>query len=468
MLIAIASVGGVGTLGWGMLELAHSAPTAAQDSPGGAADQASIADARRVGDAFAAVAARVQPSVVSIRVEAQVDRPTPIPFGFMGPGGMGDSQVVEGGGSGFVISSDGAILTNRHVIENATRIRVVFQDGRNLPGRVIGIDRATDLAVLRVEASGLRPLRFAQIDQQRVGQWVVAVGSPFGLDMTVTAGVLSAVGRGGLGVNEIEDYLQTDASINPGNSGGPLVNLQGEVIGVNSMIIGRGQGIGFAIPADMAQNVAQQLIATGHVERSWLGVGFQELTPELAANFGVDSRRGALINQVVSGGPAAQAGLRAGDIVLAVNGTAVAEGRDLLRQVLRHPVGSSLQLQVRRDGSDRTVSVRTVARPGQEDRPAPRRVRGQADPGIGMRLSPLTPDLARRLRTRSGRGAVVIDVAQGGAADRAGLRQGDIIIEADRAAVRSPAEVQRALSDGQAVVRAERGDSAFYAVIAPE
>ncbi|MDQ3037556.1 MAG: trypsin-like peptidase domain-containing protein, partial [Myxococcota bacterium] len=393
------------------------APRGATSAPptSGPAAQAAIADAERVGSAFATVAEQVSPSVVSIRVEARVDRAEmmqQMPFGAvpgMPGGGGGDEQIVQGGGSGFVVSADGAILTNRHVVENATRIRVRFQDGRELPATVVGIDRATDLAVVRVEATGLRPLRFASMDQQRVGQWVIAIGSPFGLDTTITAGVLSATGRGGLGMNEIEDYLQTDASINPGNSGGPLVNLDGEVVGINTMIIGRGQGIGFAIPADMAQNVSQQLLASGRVRRAWIGVGFQELTPELAADFGVGGRRGALVNEIVPNGPAARAGIQSGDVIINIEGVPVRESRDLMRLVIRRPVGVAVRLEVMRAGRPMQLTLTTGERPdasAEEPQDLGATQPTRDDRGFGVQLVPVTPQVARQIGYAGRHGAV--------------------------------------------------------------
>ncbi|UJR83816.1 trypsin-like peptidase domain-containing protein [Sandaracinus amylolyticus] len=437
--------------------------------------QAAIADAERVGTAFAAVAERISPSVVSIRVEARIDpreQMQQLPFGmFPGMPQEGDDErIVQGGGSGLVISADGAILTNRHVIENATRIRVRFQDGRELPATVAGVDRATDLAVLRVQARDLVPLRFANMERQRVGQWVVAIGSPFGLDTTVTAGVLSATGRGGIGMNEIEDYIQTDASINPGNSGGPLVNLDGEVVGINTMIIGRGQGIGFAIPADMAERVAQQLLAEGRVRRAWIGVGFQELTPELAADFGVGSRRGALVNEIVPNGPAARAGVQSGDVIVAVEGVPVRESRDLMRHVLRRPIGASVRIDVMRAGRAVQLALTTAERPDPRDT-TPQELGGRdarptRDDGTwGLSLLPLTPQLAREVGHAGPQGAVVARVRQGSPAERAGLERGDVIVEADRGAVRGPGEVENAARDGRALLRVARGERSFFTVM---
>jgi Do/DeqQ family serine protease len=433
-----------------------------------------VVDAARVGEGIATVAERVSPVVVSIRVEQQVDRRSqfgggmPFPFGGGGGDGQGDSGVARGAGSGVVISPDGYILTNNHVVENASRIEVHMQDGRTFRGQVVGTDPATDLAVIRIAGRSLPSATFADSSRARVGEWVVAIGSPFGLDYTVTAGVLSATGRGGLGVNEIEDYLQTDASINPGNSGGPLVNLRGEVLGINTMIVGRGTGIGFAIPSDLASNVATQLIQTGVVRRAWIGVGFQELTPELAAQFGTQTRTGALISNVVGTGPAARAGLQAGDIVVSVDSRPVREGRDLLRAVLRQPIGSRVQVGLLRRGRQQTVTLVTTERPdANPGRRTPRPAQPQPQPsGWGMQIQPLTPQIRQQIGY-SGNGAVVVSgVADGSIADRAGIQPGDVIVEADRNAVTTPQQVLQALSDGTALLRVMRRDGSFYAVVA--
>ena len=234
-----------------------------------------------------------------------------------------DSPIARGTGSGVIFTADGAILTNNHVIDDALTINVRLRDGRLLPAKLLGRDPATDLAVVKVDATGLTAAKFADSDAARVGEWVVAIGSPFGLGYTVTTGVLSAKGRGGLGMNPIEDYLQTDASINPGNSGGPLCDLDGHVLGINTMIVGRGTGIGFAVPSNLARRVAEQILKTGHVERAWIGVGIQDLTPELAAALKVDPRAGVLVNSINDGGPAQKANIKPGDIIGAVAGKKV-------------------------------------------------------------------------------------------------------------------------------------------------
>jgi Do/DeqQ family serine protease len=435
---------------------------------GASAQSPAIADAARVSEAFADVAARVSPSVVTLRVEAPAPTRAELPFPFGGGGGGGEG-IARGAGSGVVIRPDGYVLTNNHVVEHATQIDVVLRDGRVLSGEVVGTDRATDLAVVRVEASGLPALPFASSDRARVGEWVVAIGAPFGLEATVTAGVLSATGRG-VGMNEIEDYLQTDASINPGNSGGPLVNLRGEVLGINTMIVGRGSGIGFAIPSDMARIVSDQLIQNGRVERAYIGVGFQELTAELSRHLGVRGARGALVSSVVTGGPAAQAGIQPGDVITAVEGSAVGESRDLQRQVIRRPVGARLALTVVREGRSRTVSVTTGARPGSEQHArAPRRGAPTTAPrasGSGASVAAITPDVQRRLGYQGAGRVVVTGVAPGSPAEHAGLRRGDVVVRADGKLLERPEQLERSFADdGAALLHVERGDGAFFTVV---
>ncbi|MFM2421103.1 MAG: hypothetical protein RL385_5826, partial [Pseudomonadota bacterium] len=293
--------------------------------------------------------------------------------------------------------------------------------------------------------------------------------SPFGLDYTVTAGVLSAKGRGGLGANEIEDYLQTDASINPGNSGGPLVNLNGEVLGINTMIIGN-SGIGFAIPSNLARKVSQDLLQKGDVSRAWIGVSFQELTPELASSFGLSNMRGALVNDVSAGGPAQKAGVRAGDIITGVQDKPVREGRDLLRSVLQYPVGEKLMLTVQRDGKEQKIAVATA------ERPDARALRAggsgnkskAAEKSLAMRgaeVQDLTPELARRIGYAEGQGVVVSNVLPGSSAERAGLLRGDVIQEANRKPVSSRQKLEEALGSGRALLKVHRHGGSFFAVL---
>ncbi len=440
-----------------------------EPAPSPAEERRAIASAQELGQAFIAVAERVSPSVVSVRVEARVQNGgvMPMPFSPFGMPPPQDDGIAHGNGSGLVIRPDGYILTNNHVIQNATRIEVQLQDGRRFLARVIGADPATDLAVLRIEARDLPALDFADSRGVRPGQWAIAIGSPFGLDYTVTTGVVSSVGRGGLGMNEIEDYIQTDASINPGNSGGPLVDLEGRVIGVNTMIIGRGAGIGFAVSSELARRVATQILEHGRVQRPWIGVSFQELTPELAHAFslGDRARAGALIADVVPEGPAARAGLRAGDVVVGVDGDSVREGRDLLRAVLQRDIGARVRLVVMRRGRRTGVVLTTAERPGSAQpagAQAPSTPTDGRPPTEGLSLSALDAEQRRRLGSD---GVLVADVSPGSDADRAGLRRGDVVLEADSRTVAQPAQVEAALRDGRALLRVRRGENAFYTVL---
>ncbi len=404
------------------------------------------------------VAESVSQSVVSIRVEVNRPQPSGFPFFFGGPGQGG---IVRGGGSGVILRSDGYVLTNNHVVADANRIDVRLKNGKSFPAKLVGSDSATDLAILKIDARGLPKADFASSEKARVGQFVIAIGSPFGLDYTVTTGVLSAKGRGGIGANEIEDYLQTDASINPGNSGGPLVDLNGRVLGINTMIIGRGSGIGFAIPSEIAQRVARQLVEQGTVKRAWLGVSFQEITPELAAHFGSDFEGGALINGVVPKGPAEKAGLQAGDIVTAVGDVKIREGHDLLRTVLRKGVGERLTLEVLRGGESRRVTLVTGERPS-EDGAQSQQQGGPDDTMLGLSVAELTPNLRQRFRYEGDGTVFVRAVAPGSEADRAGLQPGDVILQADRRVVRGIADLRSSLQDGKALLYIERDSRRFF------
>ena len=426
-------------------------------------DEDALSRAMAFENALTSVAESVSPSVVSIQVE--VTRPqmnNGFPFFF---GGQGRGGIVRGGGSGVILRSDGYVLTNNHVVAQASRIEIRLQNGKSYPATLVGSDEATDLAMLKIDAKGLPEASFASSEKARVGQFVIAIGSPFGLDYTVTTGVLSAKGRGGIGANEIEDYLQTDASINPGNSGGPLVDLQGRVLGINTMIIGRGSGIGFAIPSEIAQRVARQLIDTGAVKRAWLGVSFQEITPELAAHFGNGFEGGALINGVVPEGPADTAGMQPGDVVTSVDGVRIREGHDLLRSVLRHGVGERLSVHVLRGSKTKKLTIVTGERPS-ENRPQASSKSPLESGMLGLMLEEMTPSLRERFRYEGDGQVFVRGVEPSSDADRAGLEPGDIILEADRRPVKSIADVRAALQDGKALLYIERNAQRFFKPIA--
>jgi serine protease Do len=444
--------------------MAFAQPAPGQPPPPSPAQlQASQAEARRLSDAFAGVAERVSPSVVQIDVTSRDENADSLQRMF--GRGSGDSPIARGTGSGVVFTPDGAILTNNHVVDDALTINVHLRDGRFLPAKLVGRDPATDLAVIKVDATGLVAAKFADSDAARVGEMVVAIGSPFGLGYTVTTGVLSAKGRGGLGMNAIEDYLQTDASINPGNSGGPLCDLEGRVLGINTMIAGRGSGIGFAVPSSMARRVTEQILKTGHVERAWIGVGIQDLTPELASAMKMDPRAGALVNLVNDNGPAAKANVRPGDVIASVGGKGVHDGRELIREVLQHDVGQTIALEIVRDGKHYGSSVLLTARPEPPIPPLPVQQQGVPHAGLGMSVRDLNPQQAQQLGLPAKPMPVVTSVAPGSAADRAGIKAGDVIVEVDGTVEPTSQQLQEASKDGQLLLRIRRRDAAFYAAL---
>jgi len=441
------------------------APALAQNAPAAApavAAPGAVAEARKLSDAFVAVAERVSPSVVQIDVTARDESADQISRFF---GRNQDTPIARGTGSGVVFTADGAILTNNHVIDHALSINVRFRDGRLLPAKLLGRDPATDLAVVKVDATGLPPAKFADSDAARVGEWTVAIGSPFGLGYTVTTGVLSAKGRGGLGMNQIEDYLQTDASINPGNSGGPLCDLDGRVLGINTMIVGRGAGIGFAVPSNLARRAAEQILKKGRVERSWIGVGIQDLTPELASAMKVDARAGVLVNSITDGGPAQKANIRPGDIIAAVGGKKVTDGRELVREVIAHDVGQSVQLEIIRDGKKYGTNMLLTARPESTVPPLPVQQQGVPQAGLGLSVRDVTPQQASQLGLPPKPLPIITSISPGSAADRAGLKTGDVIVEADGVQEPTSNQLAEAAKDGQLLVRVRRRDASFYAAM---
>ena len=342
----------------------------------------------------------------------------------------------KGQGSGVIVSADGLVLTNNHVVAGADEVKVRLHDGREFEAKVIGTDPKTDVAVVKIEAANLSPARLGDSDDVEVGDWVLAVGSPFALDQTVTSGIISAKGRANVGLAVYEDYLQTDAAINPGNSGGPLVNLHGEVIGINTAIASRSggnMGIGFAIPINMAREIMTQLASTGHVERGFLGVGLQRMTPELARSFGLKRPHGALVSDVTPESGAAKAGLQPGDVIVRFDGSEVDSATTLRRLVAAVKPGRQATVEVLRNGERRTFNVTIGRRPDDVDlsaapgRPAPQA--GSTDQKLGLTVKTLSPSEAKSLGyPESTRGVAVVNVVPGGVAQLAGLRTGDIIL----------------------------------------
>ena len=431
-----------------------------------------------VPNTFADLSERVSPGVVNISTKKTITAHSledffPFPFQqdpFGAPPGERKQQVPSLG-TGFVISSDGYIVTNNHVIEDVDSITVRFADGKEIPAEIVGRDPKTDIALIRVKTdTQLFALPLGDSDVVRPGEWVVAVGNPFGLEHTVTAGIVSAKHRN-IDQGMYDDYIQTDAAINPGNSGGPLINLSGEVIGINTAINPRANTIGFAVPINMAKDILPQLRADGRVTRGWLGVVIQKITPEIAEEFDLDDAKGALVSKVMPDGPAAKAGIQQRDVIREFDGQPIDDFDDLPRLVARTPVDKKVSVVLVREGKRKTLQ--TVV--GQLDEPeitrasAPKPSEGAS--AFGLSVQNLTPELAQQLGLESGAGGVVVaGVEPGGPAGEAGLRRGDVIVEVDRHEVNDTRDLEKRLgeTDERALLLVRRGDSQLYVPIKRE
>ncbi len=393
-----------------------------------------------------------RPAVVSVEVETltrEEGRPEDPFEHFFGIPGLpdepfGEKPPREGTGSGFIIAPNGLVLTNYHVVENAASIRVTLADGRVMNAEVLGGDPLTDLALLELpEAKNLPTLRLGDSEAMEVGDWVVAIGSPFGLEASVSAGIVSARARQ-INVGPFDDFLQTDAAINPGNSGGPLLNLRGEVIGINTAIVTGATGIGFAIPSNMARLLVPQL-ERGRIRRGWLGVAVQDLTPELARALNAPVRKGAIVTEVMPGTPAARAGLAADDVISAVNGNPVESASALTRNIGFMQPGSRVSLTVHRKGERRQISVELAERPDLEGRSRPVvRERREPDVGLGLVIGDVDPRTARLLGIEP-EGALIAEVRPGSPASQAGLEKGMVVVEAGGERVREARDLVRVL-----------------------
>jgi serine protease Do len=429
----------------------HQAVTAATATAATAGPAGAPAD-------FASLAEKLSPSVVNIRV-TKVERMTGSDF--MGPGGeFGPGSPFgefferyfrgipraphefrqQGAGSGFIISKDGLIVTNNHVVEGAKEVTVTLATKEEYPAKIVGRDSKTDIALLKIESKGTLPVAaLGDSDRLRVGEWVVAIGNPFGLNNTVTAGIVSAKGRV-IGAGPYDDFIQTDASINPGNSGGPLFNLQGEVVGISTAIIPNGQGIGFAVPVNLAKGLLPELEAKGEVTRGYLGVNIQTITPELAKSLNLKDKKGALVADVTKGSPAESAGIKRGDVIIGFDGKEVTEMHTLPALVAAAPVGKEAAVTILRDGKERHLQVTVGRMPGERAESS-----GAVEPSQGkwgLALRDLDARTAQRLNLRGSEGVLVAGVQPGSPADRAGLRSGDVILEVNRQKVTSVKEAQ--------------------------
>jgi serine protease Do len=396
---------------------------------------------------FAQVAAAVKPAVININtVSRGIGGRTPFEE-FFGEeffrrffGEIPERIPQRSLGSGVIVDPEGIALTNAHVVERASEIEVLTSDGKKHKAKVVGLDKKTDLAVLKIQGGGPYPAAaLGDSDKMSVGDWVLAIGSPFGLEQTVTAGIISAKGRV-IGQGPFDDFIQTDAAINPGNSGGPLVNMSGEVIGINTAIIAQGQGIGFAIPINMAKKIYTELAAKGKVARGWLGVSVQPLTPELAKSFGAKEAKGVLVADVVQDSPASRAGLQAGDILLEFEGKKIEAPTDLQRAVGLTSPGKTTKARIWRDKGERTVEV-TVGEMPDERQAIRSATKGKSLLGLDVR--PITPEIARQLNLRSAEGVVVVAVDEGSSASEAGVQRGDVIREVNRQKVKTMGDFER-------------------------
>jgi len=426
-------------------------------------------DVPMVPNNFSQLAKDAKPSVVNIRTVTTVKGGGRVfrhffgnpfdekrnPFDeFWGPNNQPQQDFKQRSlGSGFIIDREGYIVTNNHVVENADQIKVKLADEREYDAEIVGRDPNTDLALIKISAdTDLVPIQMGDSDRLLVGNWVVAIGSPFGLEQTVTAGIVSAKGRI-IGFGPYEDFIQTDASINPGNSGGPLVNLQGEVVGINTAIVASGQGIGFAIPMNMAKTIISQLKSSGEVTRGWLGVGIQDLTDELQSYYGVEDRGGVLITQVFEGDPADKGGIKVNDIILEIDGKRVQTARELSGIIANTKVGKMTTIKLLREGETETVRVELAKRDDSEllaGKPSK-----DTSQDMGLELMDLTKDNANRFGFDADEaGVLVVGTKPGSKAAEAGIRRGDLIKEVNHsrvASIRDYTKVIEKLDEGDEV-----------------
>lgn len=375
----------------------------------------------------------------------------------------------KGLGSGFIFSEDGYIITNNHVVERATDIKVILENGEIYHANVIGTDPKTDLALLKIEPKKKLPaVRFGNSDNLEIGDWVLAIGNPFGLGHTVTAGIISAKGRS-LGLGSYDNFLQTDAAINPGNSGGPLFNFNGEIIGVNTAIIAGGQGIGFAIPINMAKSVVAQLRDSGKVVRGWIGVYVQQITPEIAESINLKDPHGALVSDLTPGGPAEAAGVQRGDIIVEFNGKSIEDMPELPRSVASYAPGTNAQLKVLRNGEPKVLNIKLGELP-EEVAQSSRKLPGKAvEEGLGLVVQEITPHVQSMFETKVSEGVIITNVAPGSTAANAGLEPGDVILEINKSKIANLDNYKKsmdAVSEGENILfLVKRGTNTIYVAL---
>ena len=453
-------------------------------SPAETAIAASTSEMATAPLSFADLAEKLKPAVVNIRTTKTIqtggmDVPRS-PFGeetpfdrFFGDdffkrffGDIPKRQFKQRSlGSGFIISKDGYIFTNYHVVEKADKILVKVSDGKEYDAEIVGKDKNTDIALLKIKPFNTLPVvKLGDSSRLRVGDWVIAIGNPFGLSQTVTAGIVSAKGRV-IGAGPYDDFIQTDASINPGNSGGPLFSLAGEVVGINTAIVARGQGIGFAIPINMANSILPDLKTKGKVVRGWLGVSVQDITEDIAKNLKLKGQEGALVSDVFQGDPADKAGIKTGDIIIEVNGQKLKDTHDLLKIVATFRVGKSVKVKVLRDGKTKTFSVKVSERPEREKLA----MAEKTGKYFGMTVQEITPEIAKHFGLPNTNGVIVSEVKEGSPSGEAGIQPEDIILQINRAKIFTLKDYSREMSKtdrkNSALLLVKRGAANFFVVI---
>lgn len=412
--------------------------------------------------AFSNVSKQVTPCVVNISTVSRLKAINPFfetnPL-FEDFFGAPQTRRDKSLGSGFLISKDGYIVTNDHVVRDAESIQVKLSNDKVYDAKVVGGDHKTDIAVIKINATDLPVAVLGNSDKLEVGQWAIAIGNPFGLDRTMTVGVISATGRSNMGIETYENFIQTDASINPGNSGGPLLNVYGEVIGINTAIVAAGQGIGFAIPVNMAKPIFSQLIQKGSVSRGYIGVTIQPVTEELAQSFGLKEAKGALVNDVIKEGPAGKAGLRQGDVIVGLNGNEVKEPSQLQRLVAEADIDKAAKISIIRDGKRLELSI-TLASVDTAPKRQLEEQGGRQQGGAADQLGLVVENAGQR------DGVVIVDVARGGVAAEAGIKRGDVIVSVNRNRISTTAEYFRVTGQvgrgGKAIILVRRGAASIY------
>ncbi|MFZ5996332.1 MAG: DegQ family serine endoprotease [Nitrospirota bacterium] len=434
--------------------------------------------------AFSEIVRAVSPSVVNISsIKTLKRQPTPFDefFDFLYPFPDGNAKrwKEQSLGSGVIVSADGYIVTNNHVVEQSDDIKVILFDKRSFRAKIIGADPKTDLAIIKINAKDLPVVPWGDSERLQVGEFVLAIGNPFGLRHTVTMGIISAVGRADVGIADYENFIQTDAAINPGNSGGPLVNIKGELIGINTAIFsktGGYQGIGFAVPSGMVRVVMEQLISKGKVTRGWIGVTIQELTPEIAQKFNLKTSDGALVSDVVKGSPAHKAGIMRGDIILEFDGKKISDVGVLRNMVAQSRVGSQVPIRLLRGGKDLMVTATITELPSDGTEPAPgapQRPEEEESVLSGIAAVDLNRAIAKQLGVdKDEKGVVIIKVEPGSPADEAGIRKGDIIQEIDRQKINNLNDFNRVISktkaDDAVLLFINRNGRKFYVAVSPQ